>query len=97
MDTSLSESDYSLTDGDVDLDVTEDVEKDDDDQVAEEKESCALQASNKPVRKMFSDEQVACLCDHHKRGMIGVGRKYNYLIQSASEETGLKLTQVKVS
>ena len=61
------------------------------------KESCALQASNKPVRKMFSDEQVACLRDHYKRGMIGVGRKYNSLIQSASEETGLKLTQVKVS
>ena len=96
MDTSLSESDYSLSDGDADLDVREDVEKDDD-EVAEEKESCALQASNKPVRKMFSDEQVACLRDHYKRGMIGVGRKYNYLIQSASEETGLKLTQVKVS
>ena len=89
-------SDNSLTDGDIDLDTEEDVEEDAG-EVDEERKSCALQVSSKPVRKAFSDEQVTCLRDHYKRGMIGVGRKYDDLIEMASEEAGLTITQVKVS
>jgi hypothetical protein len=86
----------SLTDCDTDLDSEEDIEKDAG-EVDEERKSCALQVSSKPVRKAFSDEQVTCLRDHYKRGMIGVGRKYDDLIETASEESGLTVTQVKVS
>lgn len=88
-------SDNSLTDGDIDLD-TEDVIEEDAGEVDEEIKSCALQVSSKPVRKAFSDEQVTCLRDHYKRGMIGVGGKYNDLIEMESEEAGLTIAQVKV-
>lgn len=53
-------SDNSLTDGDIGLDTEEDVEEDAG-EVDEERKSCALQVSSKPVRKAFSDEQVTCL------------------------------------
>lgn len=88
----------SLSDGDADLDTEVDIEEDDG-SVDKERELCALQMNspNKPGRKAFSDEQVTCLCDYYKRGMIGVGRKYNDLIEAASEETGLTIKQVKVS
>ena len=82
--------------GDTNLDTEEEFEKDDE-EVDEERESCPLQAASKPVRKAFSDEQVTCLYDHYKRGMIGVGKKYTALIEAASEETGLTIKQVKVS
>lgn len=87
----------SLTDGDTDLDTAEEDIESDAGEVDEERKSCALQVSSKPVKKAFSDEQVTCLRDHYKRGMIGVGRKYNDLIETASEESGLTVTQVKVS
>ena len=45
-------SDNSLTDGDIDLDIEEDVEEDAG-EVDQERKSCALQVSSKPVRKAF--------------------------------------------
>ena len=91
----ISDINSNLSDGDADLDTGEDIEED----VDEEREPHAFQMNspNKPVRKAFSNEQVTCLCDHYKRGKIGVGRKYSALIEAASEEAGLMIKQVKVS
>ena len=82
---------------DTDFDTAEEPEKDDE-LVDEERESCPLRvALSKPPRKPFSDKQVTCLCDHYKRGMIGIGNKYSALIDAASKESGLTIKQVKVS
>ena len=76
---------------DTDHDTEEELEKDD--LVDEERESCPLRVALS--RKAFSDEQVTCLSDHYKRGMIGVGRKYTALIEAASKESGLTINKLK--